>query len=420
MSKHITSYEMKVIETNLDNNTSLKDIAASVQKDPRAVSRHIKKYRTLFIDYRFRNNCAKQNTCERKHLCDKCFNGRCRDYTFRNCSKLNCPDYSEIPNCDTLNKFPFVCNGCSKESKCKLPKYFYDHEKAYVKSRENLVNTRTHIYTNEINLVAIDSIVSPLIKRGISLEVILSTHPEIGLSLATLYTYINNGLLSVKNIDLKRKVRYKKRVKKLNTQPTYNYLNNRYYENFIQLVSQKSNLYIWELDTIEGIKGGKAIMSLLNRTSNLQLFFLINSIDQSEIIRVFDDIKLSIGDIEFKKNFQIILTDRGKEFKDPLAIELAKSGEKLCSVFYCDSRQSQQKGKCEKNHEHFREKAPKGTSFENYTQEKINEISLHVNNYPRIGLNMRSPYEIASILLNKNILSLNHLHKIEIEDVNLK
>ena len=42
MSKHISSKEMKIIESNLDNNTPLKDIAISVQKDPRAVSRHIK------------------------------------------------------------------------------------------------------------------------------------------------------------------------------------------------------------------------------------------------------------------------------------------------------------------------------------------------------------------------------------------
>lgn len=98
-------------------------------------------------------------------------------------------------------------------------------------------------------------------------------------------------------------------------------------------------------------------MSLLYRMTNLQLFFLIDSIDQDEIIRVFDKIKLTIGDMEFKKYFPVILTDRGKEFKDPLAIEYSKSGEKLCDVFYCDSRQSQQKGKCEKNHEHFREKA---------------------------------------------------------------
>ena len=411
---------MKIIEENLDAGTSLNDIAISIGKDPRAISRHIKKYRFLYIDRRRKNTCARQEYCQKKHLCDRCPNGRCKHCSFRNCNDLNCPDYSEIPECEKLQKYPFVCNHCKKEQLCKMPKYFYDHNKAYVQTRENLINTRSHIYTSDIDLAAIDAIVSPLIKQNISLEVILATHPEIKLSVTSLYTYINKGLLSVKNIDLKRKIRYKNRLKKSVQQITYNYLNHRYYEDFIECISSRSNLYIRELDTIEGRKGGKAVMSLLNRTSNLQLFFLINSIDQDEIIRIFDYIKEEIGDTEFKKYFQVILTDRGKEFKDPLAIELAKSGEELCKVFYCDSRQSQQKGKCEKNHEHFREKAPKGTSFDEYTQEEINNISLHVNNYPRPMLNMLSPYEILSIIVNKKILDLNALQKIKIEDVNLK
>ena len=420
MSKHITSFEMKIIEENLDAGTSLNDIAISIGKDPRAISRHIKKYRFLYIDRRHKNTCARQEYCCKKHLCDRCANGRCKDCSFRNCNDLNCPDYSEIPECEKLQRYPFVCNHCKKERLCKMPKYFYDHNKAYVQTRENLINARSHIYTTDIDLAAIDAIVSPLIKQNISLEVILATHPEIKLSVTSLYSYINKGLLSVKNIDLKRKTRYKKRLKKSIRQITYNYLNHRYYEDFIECISSRSNLYIRELDTIEGRKGGKAVMSLLNRTSNLQLFFLINSIDQDEIIRIFDYIKEEIGDTDFKKYFQVILTDRGKEFKDPLAIEQAKSGEELCKVFYCDSRQSQQKGKCEKNHEHFREKAPKGTSFDEYTQEEINNISLHVNNYPRPMLNMLSPYDILSIIVNKKILDLNTLHKIKIEDVNLK
>ena len=420
MSKHITSFEMKIIEENLDAGTSLNDIAISIGKDPRAISRHIKKYRFLYIDRRHKNTCARQEYCCKKHLCDRCANGRCKDCSFRNCNDLNCPDYSEIPECEKLQRYPFVCNHCKKERLCKMPKYFYDHNKAYVQTRENLINARSHIYTTDIDLAAIDAIVSPLIKQNISLEVILATHPEIKLSVTSLYSYINKGLLSVKNIDLKRKTRYKKRLKKSIRQITYNYLNHRYYEDFIECISSRSNLYIRELDTIEGRKGGKAVMSLLNRTSNLQLFFLINSIDQDEIIRIFDYIKEEIGDTDFKKYFQVILTDRGKEFKDPLAIEQAESGEELCKVFYCDSRQSQQKGKCEKNHEHFREKAPKGTSFDEYTQEEINNISLHVNNYPRPMLNMLSPYDILSIIVNKKILDLNTLHKIKIEDVNLK
>ncbi len=121
----------------------------------------------------------------------------------------------------------------------------------------------------------------------------------------------------------------------------------------------------------------------------------------------------------FKKYFQIILTDRGKEFKDPLGIELSPSGEVLCKVFYCDARQSQQKGKCEKNHEHFRVYYPKGTSFDMKKQEDINAVSLRVNNYPRDSLNWKSPFDVATVLFDKKILDLNELHKLVTEDFKL-
>lgn len=83
-------------------------------------------------------------------------------------------------------------------------------------------------------------------------------------------------------------------------------------------------------------------------------------------------------------------------------------------MFYYYSRQSRQKGKCEKNHEHFREKVPKDTSLENYNQERINNISIHVNNYLRPLLNTRSPYDIVVLLINEKILKLNQLQKLQL------
>lgn len=103
-----------------------------------------------------------------------------------------------------------------------------------------------------------------------------------------------------------------------------------------------------------------------------------------------------------------------------MAIELNAAGIELCRIFYCDSRQSQQKGKCEKNHEHFREKVPKGTSLDNFDQTRINDISLHINNYPRPMMNSHSPYDIAKILLHEKILKLNKLYKLQLEEINLK
>ncbi len=416
MSKHINYQDTKIIEENLDSGVSLNEISISVSKDPRAVSRHIAKYKKLYSTKKYRNSCGNQENCFVKHLCDNCPNGKCKYCSFKNCNELNCSEYSKTPVCKKLEKFPFVCNACVNLSSCKLPKFIYDHNYAYDAMRENLILSRSHLHKNKAELSLIDSIVTPLVLNKISLEVIVATHPELGLSLSTLYSYISKGLFSIKNIDLLRKVRYKTRKKQTVIEVTYDYLKGRCYEDFLAMVSKKSNLYIWELDTIEGIKGGKAVMSLLNRTCNLQLFFLINSIETSVIVDAFDQIKDKIGENIFKKYFQIILTDRGKEFKDPLGIELSPNGENLCKVYYCDARQSQQKGKCEKNHEHFRVYYPKGTSFDKKTQEEINSVSLRVNNYPRDLLNWKSPFDVATVLFDEKILDLNKLTKLAIED----
>ena len=53
--------------------------------------------------------------------------------------------------------------------------------------------------------------VTPLILQGQSPYMILRNHPEIALSEKTLYNYIESGALSVKNIDLPKKVKYKVR-----------------------------------------------------------------------------------------------------------------------------------------------------------------------------------------------------------------
>lgn len=66
--------------------------------------------------------------------------------------------------------------------------------------------------------------------------------------------------------------------------------------------------------------------------------------------------------------FPVIITNNGSEFNDPLSLETdAYTGEKLVSIYYCKPRRSDQKGKCEKIHEHFRECVPKGKSMNTLT-----------------------------------------------------
>ena len=130
---------------------------------------------------------------------------------------------------------------------------------------------------------------------------------------------------------------------------------------------------------------------------------------------------LYLGNDLFKETFECILTDRGRENKDPVSIETdPDSGEVLTRVFYCDARRSEQKGKCEKNHEHFREMVPKGRDMDRFGQKAIDHVSLQVNNYPRGSLNYHSPLSCTMNLLNKKVFELNNLQLLPTKKITLK
>ena len=82
-----------------------------------------------------------------------------------------------------------------------------------------------------------------------------------------------------------------------------------------------------------------------------------------------------------------MLTDNGSEFADEGAIA-ALIGERdgETRLFYCDPRQSQQKGACEKNHVEIRKKLlPKGAGarFDRLTAADCALLMSQVNSEPR-------------------------------------
>lgn len=91
------------------------------------------------------------------------------------------------------------------------------------------------------------------------------------------------------------------------------------------------------------------------------------------------------------------MTDNGSEFSNPSKIEFDNAtGEQRTKIFYCHPASPYEKGSCEVNHELLRRILPKGTSFNELTQEDINLIMSHINSYKRKKLNNESPYSIFS------------------------
>lgn len=79
------------------------------------------------------------------------------------------------------------------------------------KYRECLKESRSGISMTRQDLHQKDRIISPLIEQGQSPYQIITNHTELELSVRSVYTYLDMGILTARNIDLKRKVKFKPR-----------------------------------------------------------------------------------------------------------------------------------------------------------------------------------------------------------------
>ena len=136
--------------------------------------------------------------------------------------------------------------------------------------------------------------------------------------------------------------------------------------------------------------------------------------------KAFKNIKQILGIETFKKVFEVILTDNGSEFFNPLSIEIDEETNEIIShVFYCDPGASWQKGAIEKNHEYIRYILPKGRSFDKLTEENVDKIKSHINSVSRDSLKGKTPYDAIEPIITKDILSKLGIKKINADEVNL-
>lgn len=418
--KHLTVHDRTYIEEALGFGYTLKDISRHLMKDPTTISKEIKRNRVLKESKsEFRGGCTNRKTCQRKHLCNDDCNRLCKKCKILNCYR-HCFDF-KTRTCQRINGFPHVCNGCETRTTCKLNKYRYSAKHAEANYRDNLESPRQGLRMTKSELETLDRLVSPLILKGQPIAHIYANHKdEIKCSERTLYHYIENGFLSVRNIDLRRKVKYKPRKKKRDTQKKTNHRIGKSYDDFCAYIAENPETEVVEMDTVIGRKGGKALLTLFFRRSSLMVALLLNQCTQSCVINAFNKIYDDVGADVFSSSFSVCLTDNGSEFLDAKSIEYDTNGNKRTQVFFCDPMASHQKGQLEKNHAYIRYVIPKGRSFDHLTQEKITLLMNHINSISRKSLEDKTPFELAEILLDNRLLDALSMKKIDADDIYMK
>jgi IS30 family transposase len=261
-----------------------------------------------------------------------------------------------------------------------------------------------------------DEIISPLVWQGQSPYQIVSNHPELDMSVRTLYTYLNQGLFRARDVDLKRKVKFKPR-KVHKTQITDREIFiGRMYSDFEALCLDN-----WtEMDTVHSSRESKRVLlTFYIKGVKLFLAFIMNRCTKGAVRLVFDRLERRMGTYDFLTMFGTILTDRGSEFGDPDSLETGIDGMERSSIYYCDPMRSGQKGGVENAHTMLRMVLPKGTSFEFLTQWDVNLIVNHINSTPRESLGGRTPYEMALECYGEALLKELQLRPIDPDEVNL-
>ena len=423
--KHLDLEARTVIQAELDKGTSFKEIGLILGKDCTTISKeirkHISKEKSGALGRAF-NDCLLnvKRECSLRSVCPKCtslHNRLC--WSCGKCTQ-SCISYVPYP-CPTLSKPPYVCNACKDRHKCSLEKSFYRASSAQKMSETLMSEARSGFAISEQELAHLDQIVSPLLRKGQSLHHIALQHgDETMVSERTLYTYVNNGLFSARNIDMPRTVRMRPRKgKKKSVKVDKAGRVGRSYEDFLRFSQEHPLLPVRQLDSVEGIRGGAVLLTIHFVQQGLQLAFLRPSNDSQSVIDIFERLYLELRPDVFMDLFPILLADNGSEFSNPGAIERDRQGNARTRMFYCDPNAPYQKPHCENNHEMIRRCIPKGTDIGQYAQEQISRMMSHINSYARPNLGNKSPYDVFAFQYGRDILDVFGLKRIPADEITL-
>lgn len=404
-NKHLTLSDRIIIEKGLNNNSSRKSIADTLGMDKSSICKEIKIH--AFYKNFSRSGVSSCGTYDCIYIKQCGFNSFCP----HTCSK------QESISCKRKDSSSGVCNGCDKKSSCKLTKKLYEAQRAQDEYKYTLKDSRMGWNLSSSEAKDLANVLKPLLEKGQSIAHILMTHPEIKCCEKTLYNYIEQGAFEqfgIKNIDLRIKVRRKINKKKEVYKPRKDksYLKDRTYKDFEAYMATHPEASVIEMDTVYNDTSKGPYVQTFQFVKYHFMKGIFHKIKNSvEMYNGLYKIYQALGEADFKKIFEVILTDRGTEFV------CAEDMEKLgCHVFYCDPMASYQKPHVEQNHNLFRYICPSEadlTKIGLHSQEDVNLIFSHVNSYKRESLMGKSPIEVFHFFHSKSHI----LEKLEIKEV---
>ena len=406
-SKHLTLDQRKAIQDGIENRLSKTAIARLIGKDPSTVAKEIKAHRTLKPRNRFNSPviCANFRSCAKPR---------------KFCSET-CPQYKE-QSCSLRDRSIGACNHCERIQRCRLDHFFYNASRAHEEYLFRLSDSRQGVNLSEPHRILIAQTIKPLLAKGQSLYHILENHPELDLSVKSLYTYIESGIFKdfgIDNFSLRRQVSMRQRKKiKVRKEPV-NYDGHKY-SDYLLFCKENPCVPTTEMDTLYNQPGGPYIQTFSFQNTSLMIGILHHEKTSESMASSLDLLEDILAD-DFFKLFSLILTDRGSEFEKVSLFETnSLTGKTRSNIFYCDPQTPSQKPHVENNHNLVRNILPNGRKLSSLTQHDLNIMFSHINSVPRKILGGKTPYEVFSFLYSEDILHKLGIVRIQPDAVTLK
>lgn len=376
-------------------------------------------YREIIINSVVEN---KRPRPEYGHYLRNCKNAlKCETKKIKKCPTI-CMKYL-AKTCPLVTKPYEVCNFCDRKNECKYERLIYHPEIAHDTAKERFKNGKTNIKLNNDELEKFDGYVSQLVINGQSPEVIksYSTTNEFPVCSRTLRNYIDKGLLTAKNIDLRRKV-------SLKVSNNYNYPRNyshnplkkldHLYDDYLHYMGNHPNEITFQCDTVFGKRDDKKCLLTIHADAlHFQMYILLTNKTTARVNNAFQNIMSRLGKDRFSKVFKVLLSDNGTEFDNLTELEVDENGVVLCRVFYTRAYRSSDKAECERNHELFRYIRKKGKTLDNLDETDIDIVNSNINSYPRKSLKWKTPIEVMKEKFGDDIIELLGIKEVKRKDV---
>ena len=202
------------------------------------------------------------------------------------------------------------------------------------------------------------------------------------LSPNTIYSYIDKGVfLHLTNKDLPvrgNKKRQYNKVRPVKRAPSGESIEKRPEE-----IRNRDTFGHWEMDTVVSARGSlKALLVLTERLTRREIIRLLPDKTTASVVKALDDIERGMGG-GFRDLFRTITCDNGTEFSDAAGIERSVDGGTRTKTYFCHPYSSYERGSNENANKLIRRWQPKGSVFEDLTEEQVQSLEDWANRYPR-------------------------------------